>query len=84
MANVTNRNGKYLIRVHMGRDSNGKQITKCTTYIPPEGTAPKKAEKLANAFAVDFENKCRYYSQLNESMRFSELADWYFENYAPV
>lgn len=82
MANVTNRNGKFLIRVYMGRDENYKQITKCTTYVPPEGTPPKKAEKLANAFAVDFENKCHFYSQLNENMRFSELADWYFENYS--
>jgi len=83
MANITNRNGKFLIRVFTGRDANGKQIVKSTTYIPPEGTSPKKAEKLAQEYAFEFERHCKGYSQLNENMRFSELAEWYFENYAP-
>lgn len=82
MANITKRNGSYLIRVSMGRDANRKQIIRSTTYKPPEGISEKKAEKLANAFAVDFENKCRYYSQYNENMKFSELAEWYFNNYS--
>lgn len=84
MANITKRNGSYLIRVSMGRDVNRKQIIRSTTYKPPEGISEKKAEKLANAFAVDFENKCRYYSQYNENMKFSELANWYFANYSEV
>ncbi|WP_370769453.1 tyrosine-type recombinase/integrase [Ruminococcus callidus] len=84
MANITKRNGSYLIRISMGRDANRKQIIRSTTYKPPEGISEKKAEKLANAFAVDFENKCRYYSQYNENMKFSELAEWYFNNYSEV
>ncbi len=84
MANITNINGKFLIRVFTGRDANGKQIVKSTTYIPPEGTSPKKAEKLAQEYAFEFERHCKGYSQLNENMRFSELADWYFTNYAPI
>lgn len=83
MANITNRNGKFLIRVFTGRDISGKQIVKSTTYVPPEGTSPKKAEKLAQEYAFEFERHCKGYAQLNENMRFSELADWYFENYAP-
>lgn len=83
MANITNRNGKFLIRVFTGRDANGKQIVKSTTYVPPESTTPKKAEKLAQEYAFEFERHCKGYSQLNENMRFSELAEWYFENYAP-
>lgn len=82
MANITNRNGKFLIRVFTGRDAN-EQIVKSTTYVPPEGTSPKKAEKLAQEYAFEFERHCKGYSQLNENMRFSELAEWYFENYAP-
>lgn len=82
MANITNRNGKFLIRVFTGRDANGKQIVKSTTYVPPEGTSPKKAEKLAQEYAFEFERHCKGYSQLNENMKFSELVDWYFENYA--
>lgn len=81
--NITNRNGKFLIRVFTGRDISGKQIVKSTTYVPPEGTSPKKAEKLAQEYAFEFERHCKGYAQLNENMRFSELAEWYFENYAP-
>lgn len=84
MAYVTNRNGKFLIRVSLGRDENGKQIIKNTTFTPPEGTAPKKAEKLAIAFAVEFENKCNFYADYKGSMKFYELAEWYFDNYAQV
>lgn len=83
MANITNRNGKFLIRVFTGRDVSGKQIVKSTTFVPPEGTSPKKGEKLAQEYAFEFERHCKGYSQLNENMRFSELAEWYFENYAP-
>ena len=84
MANITKRNGSYLIRVSIGRDADRKQIIRSTTYKPPEGISDKKAEKLAYAFAVDFENKCRYYLQYNENMKFSELANWYFSNYSEV
>lgn len=33
---------------------------------------------------MEFENHCKGYSQLNENMKFSELAEWYFKNYAPI
>lgn len=59
MANITNRNGKFLIRVFTGRDINGKQIVKSTTYVPPEGTSRKKAEKLAQEYAFEFERHCK-------------------------
>ncbi|WP_295094225.1 N-terminal phage integrase SAM-like domain-containing protein, partial [Ruminococcus sp.] len=83
MANITNRNGKFLIRVFTGRDISGKQLFKSTTYVPPNGTSQKKAEKMAQEYAFEFESHCKGYAQLNENMRFSELAEWYFENYAP-
>lgn len=62
---------------------NGKKLMKSTTFTPPDGVTPKKAEKLAQKYAFEFERHCKGYSQLNENMRFSELADWYFTNYAP-
>ena len=68
----------------VGYDMNGKQLVKSTTYTPPDGVTPKKAEKLAQEYAFEFERHCKGYSQLNENMRFSELADWYFTNFAPV
>lgn len=82
MANITKRNGSFLIRVSLGRDADRKQIIRSATYKPPEGVTEKKAEKLANAFAVEFENKCRYCSQFDENMKFNELAEWYFNNYS--
>lgn len=82
MANYIKRKNSFQIRVCIGRNTDGKQIFKTTTFTPPEGTPPKKAEKLAAAYAVEFENKCRFLSQYDGTMRFSELADWYFENYS--
>lgn len=83
MANITKRGNTFRIRVFVGYDMNGKQLVKSTTYTPPDGVTPKKAEKLAQEYAFEFERHCKGYSQLNENMRFSELADWYFTNYAP-
>jgi integrase len=48
------------------------------------GVTKKKAEKLANEYAYEFERHCKGYVTLNENMRFSEMADWYFTNYAPI
>lgn len=83
LANITKRGNTFRIRVFVGCDMNGKQLVKSTTYTPPDGVTPKKAEKLAQEYAFEFERHCKGYSQLNENMRFSELADWYFTNYAP-
>ena len=83
MANITKRGNTFRIRVFVGYDMNGKQLVKSTTYTPPDGVTPKKAEKLAREYAFEFERHCKGYSQLNENMRFSELADWYFTNYVP-
>ena len=82
MATINKRGNTFQIVVSLGLDVNGKKIRKTTTYKPPENTTPKKAEKLAQEFAVEFERKCRGLSSLNENMRFSELAEWYIDNYA--
>lgn len=84
MATITKRGDAFRIKVSLGYDVNKKQIVKSTTFVPPKGTTPKKAQKLAEEYAFEFERHCKGYVQLNENMRFSELADWYFENYAPV
>ena len=84
MATITKRGDAFRIKVSLGYDENKKQIIKSTTFVPPKGTTLKKAQKLAEEYAFEFERHCKGYTQLNENMRFSELADWYFENYAPV
>ncbi len=84
MASISKRGNNYRIKVSLGCDIDGKQIIKTTTYVPPPDVKGKKVEKLAQEYAYEFEKHCRGYVQLNENMRFSELAEWYFENYAPV
>lgn len=84
MANITQRGNTFRIRVFVGTDNNGKKIMKSTTFTPPKDVTPKKAEKLAQEFAFEFECQCRGYTQFNDCMRFSELADWYFDNFAPI
>lgn len=82
MATITKRGNSFQISVSLGTDVHGKKIRKTTTFKPPENVTPKKAEKLANEFAVDFERKCRGMTSLNENMRFADMSDWFIENYA--
>lgn len=83
MATLALRNGAYQIVVSLGYNEAGRQIRKTSTFRIPEGTTPKKAEKLAKAYALEFEKKCKGFPDLNENMKFSELCEMYFQNYAP-
>lgn len=82
MATVNKRGNTYQIIVSLGLDVNGKKIRKTTTYKPPENVTPKKAEKLANEFAIEFEQKCKGMTSLKENMRFCDMAEWFIDNYA--
>ena len=82
MASVIKRGKTFQITVSLGLDMNGKKIRKTTTYRPPENVTARKSEKLANEFAVEFEQKCRGMTSLKENMRFSDMVDWYIDNYA--
>lgn len=84
MANILKRGNTFRIRVFVGTDMNGKKIMKSTTFVPPADVSPKKAEKLAQEYAFQFERQCKGYVSSNENMRFSELAEWYFTNFAPI
>jgi integrase len=83
MATITRRGETFRIVVSLGYDMDGKQIRKSTTFTPPDDVTASKAKKFAENFAFEFERKCKGATNLNENMRFSELADWYFENIAP-
>lgn len=82
MATINRRGNTYQITVSLGLDNKGKKIRKTTTYKPPENTTPKKADKLAAEFAIEYEKKCKGMTSLNENMRFSDMAEWFIENYA--
>jgi hypothetical protein len=68
--------------VAQGYDIYGKQIRKTTSYKPPEGVTEGKAEKLAMAYAYEFEKRCQGMVNMNENIRFSELAQWYYNQVA--
>jgi integrase len=63
MAQIVERAGKtgmaYLIRVSCGYDASGRQITKSTTYRPPEGISPVRSLRQAQRYASQFELKIR-------------------------
>lgn len=83
MATITKRGNTFQVVVSMGYDSDGKKIRKTTTFKPPANITEKKAEKLAKEFAFEFEQRCKGMTELKENMRFADLVEWYFDNYAP-
>jgi integrase len=82
MPSVKKRGNTYRIMVSQGYDIYGKQIRKTTSYTPPEGVTEGKAEKLAMAYAYEFEKRCQGMVNMNENIRFSELAQWYYNQVA--
>lgn len=82
-AGIRKRGKSYLFRVCMGYTPSGKQIEKTRTWHPPEGVTPKKADKLAREAYIEFKHSIQGAVDLKDNMRFKELVDWYFTNYAP-
>ena len=73
MANIQEKiKGKkivsFKIKVCVGRDENGKQVFRCTTWYPPEGLTNGKARKEVQKVAIVWED------QANEAYR-KELAE---------
>lgn len=61
MALIEERKNKYgisyRITVSYGYDKNGKQIRKCTSYVPDTKLTPAKKKKAVERFAMEFEKK---------------------------
>lgn len=58
----TKKEGKivsYKFRTCIGRDEDGKQIVRCTTWKPPAGLTPAKERKAAKAAAAEWESNLR-------------------------
>ena len=83
MASIRKRGDTFTITAYMGYDEQGRQRKKTTTYRPPDGVTPGKAEKLAKQYAVVWEEKIRGYVALDENRTLSELAEWYYSTVAP-
>jgi integrase len=83
MPSITKRGDNFRIVVSLGYGQDGRQIRKTATFKPPKDATAGKAEKLAWAFAHQYEQRCLGTAGLRENMRFSELAEWYFDRIAP-
>lgn len=83
MASIRKRGDTFTITAYMGYDEQGRQRKKTTTYRPPDGVTPGKAEKLAKQYAAVWEEKIRGYVALDENRTLSELAEWYYSTVAP-
>jgi site-specific recombinase XerD len=82
MASITKRGKSYLIQVSMP-DGQGGYLRKSSTYTPPLGATPTQAKRGADAYAIEFENKCRGLTNYNENITLDELHKWYMSDIAP-
>lgn len=86
MANVQPRYGKngeiisYSVRVHRGRDRNGKQLKPfITTFEVSPNWSEAQALKKAQAFAAIFEKECREGRECVSRKTFEEYAEYVLE-----
>ena len=59
MASIKKRGRSYLITVSMGRDVNGKKISRYMTWVPDKDYTPKQLDKELQRQATLFEEACR-------------------------
>jgi len=92
LASTRKRGDSFLITAYMGYETREKkdgsgveyvQRKKTTTFTPPDGVTPGKAEKLAKEHAIKREDKIRGYVALDENKTLEELAEWYYKTVAP-
>lgn len=81
MATIKKRGNSYLIRVSCGYDVNGRHKEQSMTWKPDEGMTKRQIEKELNRQAVMFEEACNRGFKTS-AMKFQELAEEWFENYA--
>ncbi|MCL2198761.1 MAG: site-specific integrase [Defluviitaleaceae bacterium] len=82
MATITKRGKSFLVQVSMP-DGKGGYIRKSSTYKSPLGSTPTQTKRGADAYAIEFENKCRGLTNYNENMTLDELQTWYMSDIAP-
>ena len=83
MANIQERRNKdgqlisYSIRVHRGRDADGKQLKPYTDTFEVKPTwTEKSARKKAEAYAAQFEAECKSGLRTDSRIKFSEYCDY--------
>ncbi len=79
-AGITDRgNGSYQFTVSCGYDGTGKQIRKTKTWHAPKGISERKADREAIIEYGKFADSIAGNTALNENMKFSQLAELYFD-----
>ena len=81
MASITKRGSGYLIRVSCGYNITGKHIEQSMTWKPEMGMTKNQIEKEVKKQATLFEEACKY-GYKTSAMKFQELAEEWFEEYA--
>jgi transcriptional regulator with XRE-family HTH domain len=69
----------YEIRASLGRDVNGKQIRKFTTWTPPTGMTAKQIAKQLEKEKLLFEEACKNGAILDTQMKFADLAELWLD-----
>lgn len=80
---IRQRGDSVQFTVSNGFDGNGKPIRKYKTIPLPEGLGDRQTVRVVEAAYDDFYVMVTNNQSLKENMRFSELGDLYFSQYAP-
>ena len=83
MATIRKRGDTYQIRVSTGYDKNGKHKEQAMTWKPDPNMTERQIAKELNRQAVMFEEVCNRGFKTS-AIKFQELADEWFENYAKL
>jgi len=80
MRNIIKRESKkhgtvYQIRISLGYSSDGRQIRKSMTYIPPTHLTAKQLEKELERQAILFEEKIKNGLSIDTNIKFSDYAE---------
>ena len=80
---IRQRGNSFQFIVSVGFDGNGKQVRRYQTYQPPSGLTGRQLKKVVEAAYDTFYTKVTSNQSVKENMRFSELGELYFSQYAP-
>ena len=83
MATIRKRGDTYQIRVSTGYDKNGKHKEQAMTWKPEPNMTERQIAKELNRQAVMFEEACNRGFKTS-AIKFQELAEEWFENYAKL
>lgn len=82
MATIRKRGNTYQIRVSLGYDVFGNQLTKTMTFKPLPNMTEKQLKKELDRQAVLFEEKCRTGQIMNGNIKLADFIEKWFEDYA--